>query len=395
MTPSNPDPNSLDPTAAGRAKSGRPDGSRRPGRSGNPAVRAAQPKPAPRPQPTSYRTPGTSGGPATSGGAGSRRGRNRGLSRAASVVPEPTLPRDGSSYPQILRVEGYAPWRSVVGVLMGLSFFILLTNLVSQLVVFVSWSLLAPDTIYRDYFTQAFGFQRASGMLAANLGIATLIPVACILMMLLHRMRPSWLLSVQARVRWPYFFVCLGVAVVALNGVLLVSTLVSRPAHVGPQPGFWWFLVVILLTSPIQAAAEEFFFRGYLMQALGSLFSHPLIGVVLSALVFAFFHGAQNLPLFLDRFAFGLLAAALVWRTGGLEASVAAHVVNNVFAYVIAGLTGSIAALKAIREIGWLDAVFDVGGFAVFAALALLVALKMRPARRVEHAGLGRASVVQ
>jgi hypothetical protein len=310
-------------------------------------------------------------------------------------VPEPNLPQSGVGYPQILRTTGYAPWRSIVGVLMGLSLFVLLTNLISQLVVFVSWSLFASAMNYRDYVASAFAFQRPSGLLAANLGIATLIPVACLLMMLLHRMMPSWLLSVQARVRWRYFWACLGVAVIALNGVLLLSTLVGPPISFGLQADFWPFLVVILLTSPIQAAAEEFFFRGYLMQALGSLFAQPWIGVVLSALVFALFHGAQNLPLFLDRLAFGLLAAILVWRTGGLEASVAAHVVNNVFAYVIAGLTTSIAALKAVREIGWLDAAFDVGGFALFAGLALLVAVKVRPATRVDLGGLGRPGVLQ
>ena len=40
--------------------------------------------------------------------------------------------------------------------------------------------------------------------------------------------------------------------------------------------------------------------------------------------------------------------------TGGLEAGIAAHVINNVFAYLIAGLTTSVAALKAIRgSAGW------------------------------------------
>jgi uncharacterized protein len=362
----------------------KPTGSRA-RRSGNPAVRATQPKPPPGPPPGSYRTPTT---PRTSPAKQQRRTR-------PLEITEPNLPPDGAGYPQLLRGEGYARWRSVVGVVMGLSFFILLTNLVSQFVVFISWALFGSAVAYPTYFSQAFAFERLSGMLAANLGIATLIPVSCMLMMLLHRMQPAWLLSVQAKVRWPYFLACLGVAVVALNGVLLLSTLVSRPASFGPQAGFWGFLVVILLTAPIQAAAEEVFFRGYLMQALGSLFSRAWIGVVASALVFALFHGAQNLPLFLDRFAFGLLAAVLVWRTGGIEASVAAHIVNNIFAYVIAGLTTSIAALKAVREIGWLDAVFDVGGFAVFAALALLVAVKMKPATRSQLAGLGRTRVVQ
>jgi membrane protease YdiL (CAAX protease family) len=126
------------------------------------------------------------------------------------------------------------------------------------------------------------------------------------------------------------------------------------------------------------------FFRGYLMQALGSLFAQPWVGVVLSSLVFALFHGTQNLPLFLDRLGFGLLAAVLVWRTGGLEAGIAAHVVNNVFAYGLAGLTSSIASVKAIQGIGWVDATFDVAAFAIFAVAALLLAKRMRLSTKVD-----------
>jgi hypothetical protein len=305
-------------------------------------------------------------------------------SRPTADVPAPSLPPNGVGYPQILRTADYAPWRSIVGVLMGLSFFILLTGLVSQVVVFLSWALFAAGAAYPAYYGSAMAFERPSGMLAANLGIATLIPVSCVLMMFLHRMRPAWLLSVAASVRRTYFVVCLGVAAVALGGVQAVSMLLGGSAAFHPQQGFWGFLVVILLTSPIQAAAEEVFFRGYLMQALGSLFAKPWIGVVLSAAVFAFFHGAQNLPLFLDRFAFGLLAALLVWWTGGIEAGVAAHIVNNIFAYVLAGLTTSIAAVKAVQEITWVSAVANVGGFAVFAALALLVARRLKLATRVD-----------
>ena len=87
---------------------------------------------------------------------------------------------------------------------------------------------------------------------------------------------------------------CLVIAVVALNGVLLIFG-AGRAAGLGSmQPGFWGFLMVILLTSPLQAAAEEIFFRGYLMQALGSLVARPWFGVVVSALVFALLHGTAE-----------------------------------------------------------------------------------------------------
>ncbi len=43
----------------------------------------------------------------------------------------------------------------------------------------------------------------------------------------------------------------------------------------------------------------------------------------------------------MDRLAFGIAASWLVWRTGGLEASIALHVLNNLGAFIVAILTGS------------------------------------------------------
>jgi uncharacterized protein len=297
---------------------------------------------------------------------------------AATVREQGALPPDGASYPQILRGQWYAWWRSAAGVILGLSLFLLVTTVVSQALVMVFWATTAGDQPYRDYFTKAFAFELPTGMLAVNLGLATLIPIAWALMAMIHQMRPRWLSSVQPRIRWRYLFGCLAVAAVALNGVMLLSTTVGKPLSIQTQQDFWAFLAVIVLTSPLQAAAEEIFFRGYLLQALGSLVARPWFGVIASSVVFALLHGTQNVPLFVDRLAFGLLAGLLVWRTGGLEAGIAAHVINNVFAYLIAGLTTSVAALKAIKGIGWVDAAFDVGGFALFAVLAYALSRVMK-----------------
>lgn len=288
------------------------------------------------------------------------------------------LPPDGAVYPQLLRTSEFVWWRSALGVLFGLSMFLLITSLLSRVVTLLAWTITTPGIPYGQYYNQALAFERPSGMLAANLGIAMLIPICWLLMTLVHSVAPRWLSSVQPGVRWRYLAICLGIALVALNGVLLISSAVTEPLDFHVQDGFWGFLFVIVLTSPLQAVAEELFFRGYLMQALGSLVRQPWFGVIVSSLVFAFLHGTQNLALFADRLAFGLLAAILVWRTGGLEAGIAAHVINNVFAYLIAGLTTSIAALRAIREIDWVGAAFDVSGFAIFAGLAYLVARRMR-----------------
>lgn len=300
------------------------------------------------------------------------------------VVERAALPPDGAAYPQILRGESYAWWRSVLGVVVGLSLFSLITYVVSQALVTLFWATTAADQSARDYRTRAFAFELPIGMLSVNLGLAALIPVTWGLMAAIHHMQPRWLSSVQPRIRWHYLFGCLAIAAVVLNGVMLLSTTVGKPLSIHPQQGFWAFLAVIVLTSPIQAAAEEIFFRGYLLQALGSLVSRPWFGVVVSSVVFALLHGTQNLPLFVDRLGFALLAGLLVWRTGGLEAGIAAHVINNVFAYLYAGLTTSVATIRGLTAITWVDAAFDVGGFAIFAVLAYVLSRLMKLRTQVD-----------
>jgi uncharacterized protein len=350
-------------------KPGQRTGSKRPAthRSGNPAVRAGSVERQVQPPPAV----------AESTAPGRRHQVARLFAPRTENVPG-LLPPDGAVYPQLLRTSQFAWWRSALGVVFGLSMFLLITSLLSRVVTLFAWTITTPGVPYGQYYTQAYAFERPSGMLAANLGIAMLIPICWLLMTMVHSVAPRWLSSVQPGLRWRYLLICLGIAVVALNGVLLISSAVTEPLNLDVQGGFWGFLIVIVLTSPLQAAAEEMFFRGYLMQALGSLVRQPWFGVIVSSVVFAFFHGTQNLALFADRLAFGLLAAILVWRTGGLEAGIAAHAVNNVFAYLVAGLTTSIATLRAIREIDWVDAAFDVGGFALFAVLAYLVARRMK-----------------
>lgn len=287
-------------------------------------------------------------------------------------------PPAGVTFPRILTGGLYTPLLGVLGFLVGASAWLFLGGLVSSLVLGAAWSLGHREMAYADFARAARGFEHWEGMLAAHLSLMVLVPVSWALIRLLHRLRGGWLVSVWAGPRWRYLVACLLVSIIVFAAYVATLPLRGQPLVLHPQPGFGAFLAVIVLTSPLQAIAEEVFFRGYLLQAFGGFARSPWPGIVASALVFALFHGAQNVPLFVSRFVFGLLAAWLVVRTGGLEAGIAAHVVNNLFAFILAGLTTGIAAARKLTVITWGAAFGDVVTFAVIALVTALVARGMR-----------------
>lgn len=303
---------------------------------------------------------------------------------------------DGVEFTGVLRTERGSPTVAILGVMLGIAAFIVFTPLVSQLLVAGYWVAAGSVGSFTETYARLLSYQEPFGMVAAQLGIAMLIPISAALMLTIHHVRPAWLLSVRPGLRWRPLLVFLPVAIVTLNGVLWISNAIAGRATItGVTPGFAGFLVAILLTSPLQAAAEEVFFRGYLLQALGSLSSNRWVGILASAALFAAFHGVQNAWLFATRFAFGVLAAVLVVYVGGLEAGIAAHVINNVFAFTYAGLSTGIPALKAITTVSVTDAIAEVVMYAVFTGVALLVARALKLQRVTSASGLGHSAGVR
>ena len=284
-------------------------------------------------------------------------------------------PGSGLRYPVALRGE------DPVKLMMGLSkafLAFLLTGLLAQAVLRVSWFLRGqPD--FREYQSLALAYELPDGILASHLGIAGLLLFVLLIHRYWHGRKAIWVISVQPGGRWRYLLICLAVAAAVLN-VFMWLMRGGNMAWQAAQPDWAIYLALILITSPLQAAAEEFFFRGYLQQAIGSLAGRAWVGVACSALVFAIFHGDQNIALFAHRLGFGLIAGTLVWATGGLEAAIAVHVANNVFAFGYALFMGGVAALKATSEISWEVACSDLASFAVFGAIAWWIGRRMHVA---------------
>jgi uncharacterized protein len=223
--------------------------------------------------------------------------------------------------------------------------------------------------------------------------LASAIAVAWFVIRAIHGLRPRWLASVRPRIRWRFLLACFGLSLVALVLTLVLSAVI--PGQVEGQeitgdPNPWNatlrdFVLVIVLLVPLQAAGEEYAFRGYLTQAFGGLFHSRFAAVVGPAILFALAHGAtQSFPIFFDRLAFGIVAGVLVILTGGLEAGIAFHVLNNWLAFGIAVAYFDLG--DALNPTGgsWWDIPVTVVKSLVYLGLALLVARRMGLATRTD-----------
>ena len=264
----------------------------------------------------------------------------------APVAPAgrpPALSSEPVEYQHVLRGARKAWWRPlvsfllvVVGVL-GVSIAIVVVSAIGYVV-------LAGDLDTFEEMTLDFNNPVTFGV--QNLWLAALIPIAGLATWAAHGVRPGFVSSVVGRFRWGWFGWCLLVTVPLWLAYIGVATLIDGEGFgdTAGRPSTWAALLVLtLLTTPLQSAGEEYLFRGWLMQQIGAYvrntYAALAIAVVLSSVVFALAHTSLDPWVLIDLGSFATAAVLLTWRTGGLEAAVALHMVNNVIILVLSILT--------------------------------------------------------
>lgn len=204
-----------------------------------------------------------------------------------------------------------------------------------------------------------------AGLAVVCVSLAVLTPVVIATTSVLNGLRGGWVASVVGRLRWRWLLACTGLAALALGAAVVLALFLPEQGGASVEGAVndatdrtLAFALIILLLIPLQAAGEEYAFRGYLTQAVGGLMSGRVgtaVAVVVPALLFALAHGVQDPPVFIDRFMFGLVAGALVIVTGGLEAGIAMHVLNNWVFFGLALAFGEIdEALAPVAGTWWL-----------------------------------------
>ncbi len=245
--------------------------------------------------------------------------------------PKPSvLPVSPKAFHEFYRAPAFRWWKPLVAVVT-----------VALAWVVLSIVLVLPF-LFADLSTGALTFDElASGkmpatplfFLANNLTIIAFIPLAILAHRIVFRQPVGYLCSIEGRLRWRL----LGRFLLAVLPVFVVMLLVGFV--VDGWPVLTWdahslpMILIVLLTTPLQCAGEEFAMRGLLPRAVGSYFGNRAVGwvaaTVVSSIVFMFLHGAGDPWLNVFYLSFAVVSSVLVWRTGGLEASIAMHVVNN------------------------------------------------------------------
>ncbi len=173
--------------------------------------------------------------------------------------------------------------------------------------------------------------------IANNLSLVVLVPAAMLISWSVTGQRPRWLSSVAGGIRWRWLGLCLAMTAPLWVALMVVQYFGSggpaaNPLHVTGDT--LPLLLAVIFTTPLQSAGEEYTFRGVINRSVASWIPHEVWGAVAGGLVsstlFMLAHGAGDPWLNLFYFCFGSIATFLTWRTGGLEASIALHVINNV-----------------------------------------------------------------
>ncbi|OZM73621.1 CPBP family intramembrane metalloprotease domain-containing protein [Amycolatopsis antarctica] len=256
----------------------------------------------------------------------------------------------GLPYDLLARTAGYRWWRPLLGLVLfaalGLIALVLATTLAQYLALLVDGRTAGDAlTLLADESAVRAATEANPGMteLSLFLPLAAVLPAA-LLAARLSRSGP--LGSVGGRLRWSWLGECLATAlllwIVAQVAVVLLSPVPEgqEAAEFPGWPAFGAVAAIAVLVVPLQCAAEEYVFRGLLLRTLSSWFRLPWVGILVTSAGFLSLHGYTDPIAWAFLVTLAIAGCWLTIRTGGLEAVIAMHVMNNSLAVLASGLGG-------------------------------------------------------
>lgn len=283
----------------------------------------------------------------------------------------------------------YRWWRMLLTGLVGIALYVAMMLLLVVPLVIVSILVPGGGAEMQVLLTtgQYFDLDRPWLLIALVLPLILMIPALLLASRIVEGRGVGLLSSVTGRLRmgWLGRSLLLALAVFVVYFAVVLGWSAATGEAVVPDfshPGVWVMVLLVLVLIPFQAAAEEYVFRGYLMQLVGSWLRHPAFAILLPVPLFVLGHGydvwgAASVGVF------AIVAAWLTWRTGGLEAAISLHIVNNVLIFLL----GSIDLVDANATSGTpVDLLASTLAMVVYALLADRWARRLGLARTAEVA---------
>ncbi|WP_026528252.1 CPBP family intramembrane glutamic endopeptidase [Butyrivibrio sp. VCD2006] len=246
--------------------------------------------------------------------------------------------QDYFTYPG--RVDGFKKWKPIVTAIIGVIIFFIFSGVVPAIIGFVGalnghdfTDIIASfkggyDTMDNYTFLGVF----------LNMGIIAAMIPALFLAMKITKERPFHTL-ISSRDGWNSSFFKKGLIIALIvNGIpqVVFAAMEGGFSHINIRytiPGFILFVILV----PFQCIAEEFVFRGYIGQTVSTWLKNPIIGIVVSTILFTIVHPYNTVGKIFVFFT-GLTLAFAVKYTKGLEVSCALHTVNNFFSFLLSGI---------------------------------------------------------
>ena len=161
------------------------------------------------------------------------------------------------------------------------------------------------------------------------------------------------------KIRWDRFFISAFIWLLLSAGYLFIYLKVD-PANFtinNKTTSLIMLSVVSLLLIPFQAAFEEVLFRGYLMQGFATLLRNRWFPLIMTSVFFGLMHAFNPevkeygfLTMIPQYVLFGLIFGIITIMDDGIEASMGAHAVNNIFLCIMVTNESSALQTPALYE---------------------------------------------
>lgn len=276
-----------------------------------------------------------------------------------------------------------------------------LSYVITLIILFVFWQVLGPLPLMGVSFAYAPNLETLmadSQNLWMNLGIPSNLYLLVMLLSFIMAFGGLWIgiayihkrslksvLTTRVKFDWSRVKLAGSIWFVVMLSMTLIDYF-TRPEDfvlIFDAPKFAVLFIIAILVIPIQTTFEELLFRGYLMQALGTLSKNRWVPLLVTSVIFGLLHGANpevaklGPMMFIFYIGTGFLLGIMTLMDEGTELSIGFHAVNNVTAAILVTTDWTVfqthAVFKDISE-PELNLIHFLPLFIIYPALLLVFA---------------------